>query len=806
MPNLQGLSLNSGQSPVNNSNLPNPMTSAPASGSSAADNRINLSQVPSPAAVLDAFKTYVYTSNGSENPPPSSVQQLCIDQGCATPTFVRSTLYTIPESEDVLTATSLPLAIHTTPLAIPGPGEAEVPLIDHGPEGPVRCSRCLGYMNPHNTFLNGGRFFSCKLCDYENDVPQSYFSATLQSGLRTDADQRPELQRGSYEFVAKPTPNEPKVVPAYIFVIEVSAHTVSTGVLFVIIESLRKILNEMYDKTPKRIGIITYDTEVHFWSFKKNYNLPQMKVIAKNSVFVPMGDGFLTDYVESKHLFDHFFDNVTNFFKSPLAGNREFAFGAAVQSAALTLEKCGGRLFAFTSNMPKGLPGAVPKRDGKVDKTLLPSTAFNGFYKPVATQCVASNVSVDIFVTPSEVCDLTTTGPLATSTGGHVFYYPHFNADTADQLRSDIIHYATMSYGFNAAIKIRCSRGLTVQAHHGNFVEENGEVRIAGITADKCITSIIKYDDRLKPKSKAYIQFAMAYTNMCGEKRIRVHNVRLNVDSVTANFFKDADLDSIVTLYARLAARDIITTAPSAVRIATVEKGVDLLASYRKNCAADKSHTQLILPECFKLLPIYILSMMKSAPFRLSTEVSPDLRFYYMNMLASLPPSRIIPLIYPRTYPIHNMLPEHGTVNQQYNHVILPPFVRLSSEQITQDGVFLIEDGRNIYCWVQQFASQTILHNLFGIDSIVGYNSSKISKLFTSLNGSNEYHMRVETLISTLIHLRGHYAGKEVQFVVANEYLDSILRGQFYEDKGTDSVSYVDFLCQLHRQIQSKLS
>ncbi|GAM22731.1 hypothetical protein SAMD00019534_059060 [Acytostelium subglobosum LB1] len=784
MPNMQGLSL--GPNPG-----PNPVVQAPAPQG---ENRINQAQVPNPATVLEANKAYVFNTNATDMPPPSSIQQAVIDQHNSAPYFMRSTLYTIPDTEDTLNNTSLPFAIHTTPLA----GHDTLPLVDHGPSGPIRCTRCMAYMNPHNTFINGGKFFICKLCDYENDVPQHYFSATLPSGVRSDYDQRAELQRGSYEFVALTKPTDPKLQPAYVFAIEISTNTVTSGVLATVVQSLRKVLNEMYDHTPQRIGIITYDTDVHFWSFKKNYNTPQMKVVTKSSVFVPIQEGFLVDYRESKALVDYFFDNITNFFKYPQPPNKEFAFGAAVQSASLALEKCGGRVFAFSTNLPKGNPGAVHKRDAKSEKNLVPAPApFSNFYKPVAQHCAKTNVSVNLFLIPSEECELATTAVLATTTGGHIHYYQHLRHDSMEALHDDIVHDATQPYGLNVAIKIRCSRGLTVASNLGHFVEEEGEVRIAGLTNDKCITTLIKYDDKLKPKSKAYLQFAMMYTNMRGESRIRVHNLRLNVEAAApatmSTFFKDADLDSIITLFAR-------------VRTITTEKAVDLLASYRKHCAADKSHTQLILPECFKLLPIYVLAMMKAPAFLLSGS-TPDLRVYLVSLFASLPPAKIIPMVYPRLYPIHNLQPQHGTQHADHHYTILPPFVRLSQEQVVQDGVFIVENGRNIFIWVQQFASQNVLRDLFSIDSIVGHNATKIASLFASLNGANDYHQRVENIVSEISRLRGLGSSqRSVQFVIQNDPMDSYLRSLFYEDKGLDSVSYIDYLCQIHRQIQNKLS
>ncbi|EGC34988.1 hypothetical protein DICPUDRAFT_4830, partial [Dictyostelium purpureum] len=761
---------------------------------------INMSKVPSPTAILEQFNSYVYKTNSETSlaPPPSTVQQLIIDQQNASPNFIRSTLYSIPETEDSLNLIHIPFAIHIQPLAFNGVS-GEIPTVRH-PGGPIQCQRCHGYMNPFNPFNNGGKYFTCRLCEFENSVPQEYFSATLPNGLRTDFEMRPELQRGSVDFIKLEA--NPAGVPGYIFVIEVSQFTLNNGIVQNIIDSIKKILNEQYDNVPQRIGIITYDTEVHFWSFKPTYTYPQMKVLTHENVFVPIDEkdsGFLVDYRQSKHLMDFFFANYKTFFKRPAAMQAPFAFGAAVQAASMALEKTGGRVFTFNTVLPKGQPGAIPKR---TERSVQPSPS-SSFYKMVAQDCVAKNVSIDLFVIPMEICDVPSYAQLATTTGGHINLYQFYSADHhSEQLSSDIVHYVTMEYGFNATSKIRCSRGLTINGYFGNLTETTaGLVQMAGVTSDKSITAVIKYDDKLKPKSKAYIQFAMIYTNIRGETKIRVHNLRLSVDSVLANFFRDSDLDSITTYLARVASKEIVnSTTSTMVRSNTVDKGVELLASYRKNCASDKKATQLILPEGIKLMPIYILAMMKTPCFRLSNEISQDLRYFYINLYASSSPSRIIPLIYPRTYPIHNLLPGDGLRHPTQDHIVLPHFVRLSADQISQNGIYIVEDGRQIIVWVQQFAATNYLRDLFGIESTFGYTNSKLSQLYQGLNGQNEYHQRVEAIIHSITQLRG-YRERPVIFVVQGDPIDAHLRLQFHEDKGVDSVSYIDFLCQIHKQI-----
>lgn len=44
-----------------------------------------------------------------------------------------------------------------------------LPEVDFGPEGPLRCTRCKGYINPGVTFVSGGRRYICNLCRFENE-------------------------------------------------------------------------------------------------------------------------------------------------------------------------------------------------------------------------------------------------------------------------------------------------------------------------------------------------------------------------------------------------------------------------------------------------------------------------------------------------------------------------------------------------------------------------------------------------------------------------------------------------------------
>ena len=68
--------------------------------------------------------------------------------------------------------------------------------------GPVRCEACRAYMNPFVTWLGGGRRFQCNLCGETSDVPGEYACGLGVNGRRLDAEQRPELTRGTVEYQA----------------------------------------------------------------------------------------------------------------------------------------------------------------------------------------------------------------------------------------------------------------------------------------------------------------------------------------------------------------------------------------------------------------------------------------------------------------------------------------------------------------------------------------------------------------------------------------------------------------------------
>jgi protein transport protein SEC24 len=134
--------------------------------------RIDPDQIPSVVAEREkdqqTYSSVAFPTSSRSVPPFSTTNFRAIDEGSCNPRFIRSTMYNIPTTDAILKQSSIPFGIIVQPLADLNPDETPIEVIDFGKSGPVRCTRCLAYVNPNFQFLNGGRLFICNLCSFSN--------------------------------------------------------------------------------------------------------------------------------------------------------------------------------------------------------------------------------------------------------------------------------------------------------------------------------------------------------------------------------------------------------------------------------------------------------------------------------------------------------------------------------------------------------------------------------------------------------------------------------------------------------------
>jgi protein transport protein SEC24 len=166
--------------------------------------KIDPDQIPNPAAVhaLDeeTHRKNIFSTTSRMQPPLAITRFRAQDHGSCNPRFLRSTLYNIPATNELLAQSGIPFGLICQPLADVDPLENPVPVADFTKMGPPRCLRCNAFINPYFQFVEGGRKFNCNICSAQSEVSPEYFANLDMNGRRVDINQRLELLYGSCDF------------------------------------------------------------------------------------------------------------------------------------------------------------------------------------------------------------------------------------------------------------------------------------------------------------------------------------------------------------------------------------------------------------------------------------------------------------------------------------------------------------------------------------------------------------------------------------------------------------------------------
>ncbi|ORX60553.1 hypothetical protein DM01DRAFT_1332696 [Hesseltinella vesiculosa] len=777
--------------------------------------RIDPDQMPAPVQVREqdqlAFENQFFGTMERDRVPLATTDYIGLDQGNSNPRYLRATTDKLPVSKDLADTSKLPLALVVQPLAKRRSDEVALQVVNHGDEGPVRCSRCRAYISPWCSFIQGGSRFVCSICSHANDVPNWYFSNTDMSGRRVDIDQRPELRYGSVEFDV-PQDYHSSRAPAplsYVFAIDVSAQALQSGMVKAACEAIKSTLFSA-TSDPKlapenRVGILTFDKSVHFYNLHPS--LPQALMLVVSDIedmFIPIQDGFLVDTHASKDIILELLDSIPTMFQG--SARPESAFLAAVQGGKQALALTGGHLHVFQSTMPNHGPHALKPRDDKTlyntekEKSLM--VPQDEAYKDLAKECVKDGVCVNTWLFPAQYIDVATLAVLPELTGGDVRFYPNFNF-TADAtiVQHQLDHDVHRELGYDGVLRIRCSDGLQVIDHYGNcHMSTYTDMELAGIDEDKAMAAVLKHDSKLDPNRNVAFQCALLYTTKAGQRRVRVHNLNLTATSDIAEVFRHGDVDTTISVLLRKAIFDLQHKNRKEVHQKLTDLCVEILTAYRVNCASSTSPGQLILPEAFKLLPVYVHGAIRSKALRgVGNDMNTDARSAGMRLFNGLDVKELAWTIYPRLFELHTMSKECGEMGVN-GYIELPTMIRTSYGRLNTSGVYLLDSGSDVYIWLGSKVDGKVLASLFGVDRLdqVDPNMTTMPVLHSEL--SHQVHAIMDKLKSQ----RSRY----LQLHVIRQELDPLeftFSTCMTEDRNAEVQTYVDFMCVLHRKIQEEM-
>ena len=182
--------------------LTKPRTSKPRKNSK--DSRIDPRQIPRPSlpSKQNTVDAIYATRTGKGLPPEDCGDYLVEDQGNTSPRMLRMTTNSIPRSKDMLVASKIPFRAHVRPFAPKLEQDSEIPVLDFGQEGPPRCARCNGFINPYVKFEDDGKTWRCNLCNVMNEVENPSYVCNLDAyGRRYDLGKYSKRRRSNVAVI-----------------------------------------------------------------------------------------------------------------------------------------------------------------------------------------------------------------------------------------------------------------------------------------------------------------------------------------------------------------------------------------------------------------------------------------------------------------------------------------------------------------------------------------------------------------------------------------------------------------------------
>jgi len=609
----------------------------------------------------------------------------------------------------------------------------DLELVEFGSEGIIRCKHCRAYINPFCQFTDSGRRWRCNLCGSGNDVPSSYFCHLDENGFRRDRHSKPELSHCSVEFIA---PTEYMVrtpqPPTYIFLIDVSTAAIRSGVLQTISDAIRDSLDNLPSGTRSQVGFVTYDNTVQFYNLSSNLSTPQMLVMADlGEMVLPCPDDLVVNVADSRDVIDSFLDSLPTIFTNSPVQSSESALGPALIAGMKIMEPFGGKLSIFQTSFPSLGEGVLSHRDNHqvlgTDKEHLLLSPQDNWYKMKAQECSKLYISVDQYLMNGQYADVASLTPLSKYTNGRVHFYPGFaSKQDASKLYGNLVRKLTAPTGFEAVMRVRCTRGLKAIAFYGNYyIRGQDLLTLPNVNPDDVYGVDISYEETNLPAPVMTVQTALLYTSALGERRIRVHTFPIPVVQSLQECINSLNVEAITALSAKQAVEVALKTGIPTARARLHSMCVDLIRGARQALGTSEG-----IPEPLQLLPLYMMGLQKSIGFRGGNEIRLDERAFILQRLSTMSTREIQLFVYPRLMSLHDLGNEDGLPVREdevdtipsaglfSTKVRLPSVISLSVDYLVSEGLFLLENGNDMFLWLGSQLNQSIHQAVFGMPQL----------------------------------------------------------------------------------------
>jgi len=434
-------------------------------------------------------------------------------------------------------------------------------------------------------------------------------------------------------------------------------------------------------------------------------------------LFLPLPDDILVPINESESAIVTLLDSLPAMFGETTVN--ESCLGSAVKGAFMAMKHIGGKMMVFGSCIPSvGDLSLKSTRDNprflgseKEVELLRPVSNKEGSdgYKDLGTELTRAQISLEIFMAPHQYVDLASIAPIAKFTGGDVRLYPQFHINTLGlKLRTELMHVLSRHMGWEAVMRVRVSRGWKITNFYGHlFIRGQDLLLVPNCHTDQTFAISIDMDENVNPDPVFCMQSALLYTNSDGERRIRVHTWASLLTQNYADIIGSINVQATIAMLSQQALKHMLKH--------TLSEGRNMLQNQCQQFVQAGNLCPNV--EALQFLPLYVMGMLKSPAFRGGVDITPDMRTYIWTRLENLMVSQLSAYYYPRMIALHNIPGDCGIPDED-GIVTLPEMLNLTSESMTQDGVFLLEDGETLNVWIGSVVDPGFLQAVFGVPSL----------------------------------------------------------------------------------------
>ncbi|SCU80788.1 LAMI_0B03730g1_1 [Lachancea mirantina] len=770
-----------------------------------------------------SFMNKCFVTSQDSIPPLSVSQFYSFDQGSSDPRKMRLTMYNIPHTEYLRSATKLPLGALLQPFATSIPSD-DIPVIDCSTDsGPLRCRRCRAYVNAGFSFTFDSKAV-CNFCQVSTRLEEHQQAPLNPDGTRSDFAERPELSNGTIEFLLPEQYNAIKDMPNlplhYVFLIDISTLANENKSSLAMVEAVRTSIEYIAKNQPQcKVAIIAYDNKIRFFNLRpENFQAQEYIVSDLHETFLPIYNGLFVRPEESMHVIQDTLSKLTTFIEDEKFFHKfEACYGSALEAAKLALDtvtgRQGGKIVASLCSKPIVGNGNLRLRaDDALKKSL---KCENEFYAKLSRDLLSSYISVDLYCTTSAYVDMISVGQPSLVTSGKVKYYPHFNIDRDEfTLVNDVLNGISTIVGYGALVKVRCSSELSIYNYYSESCNNsNHEPTIPVLSKDSNLTVLFKYDGQLPVSKDVYFQAAVLYTDIEGQRRVRCLNTSGATSDNIHEIFKFVCQDASLSIMVH----DVISTLGDCnfvnIRKLIDGKICDVLTQYRALVSTSPS-TQLILPDSLKTLPAFLLAFEKSELMKNNNKTSHgNTRVHDLMLYHTMTPAQMSLKLYPQIIPLHEHLSETDLTFFDENSKLLQITpseslsVRASRASLVDGGCYLICNGSTVYLWLNENTNRFLLRDLLGLDAEQNDYKSVLLFANTLPTLDTDINVKARNLLQNWCNiLNCCYLPVLPLRPNVDMYYSGVMEQILCEDKSIEMIeSYTNYLVHLHRAIQEKI-